>query len=116
MEYFPNFNFSYSSGIIDSKSYTELCVSQDVCTEFAGVIKIINVGTNNVKNIRIQCINKNDYYKSELIFLNNGNVLRNEEYYIKIFFKSLFNHSPIPMDLNIHFEDFICHEYKICIE
>lgn len=116
MEYFPNFNFSYSSEIIDTKSFTKLCVSQDVCDEFAGVIIIKNVGTNNAKNLRIQCINKNEDYKSEFIFLNNGYVLRNEEYYIKVFLRSLSNVRSIPIDLNVYFEDSICHEYKICIE
>lgn len=115
MEYFPNFNFSYSNEISDSKSFTELCTSRDVCDDFAGVIIIKNVGSNNAKNLRIQCINKNENYKSELISLNNGYVVRNEEYYIKIFLKSLSNLSPIPIDLNIYFEDSICHEYKICI-
>lgn len=116
MEYFPNFNFSHSSEIIDSKSFAELRVSQGVCDEFAGFIIIKNVGTNNAKNLRIQCINKNEDYKSELISLNNGYVVRNEEYYIKLFLKSLSDFRPILIDLNVYFEDSICHEYKICFE
>lgn len=116
MEYFPNFNFSYSNEISDSKSFTELCTSRDVCDDFAGVIIIKNVGSNNAKNLRIQCINKNENYKSELISLNNGYVLRNEEYCIKVFLKYLSIFTSIPIDLNVYFEDSICHEYKVCIE
>ena len=74
------------------------------------------MGTNNAKNLRIQCINKNEDYKSELISLNNGYVVRKEEYYIKLFLKSLSDFRPILIDLNVYFEDSICHEYKICIE
>ena len=48
--------------------------------------------------------------------MNNGYVLSNEEYYIKVFLKNFSDLRSIFIDLNVYFEDSICHEYKICIE